>query len=76
MWYVHARAIDETGATQPMLATAWNPGGYANNQAMQVDVEVLPAAATLKMDDGGQPAAPDTQDAADYLQRPTFHVAL
>jgi sulfite oxidase len=76
VWYVHARATDETGVTQPMLATAWNPGGYANNQAMQVDVEVLPAAATLKTDDGGPLAAPDTPDAADYLQRPTFHFAL
>ena len=41
VWYVYSRATDETGATQPMLATSWNPGGYANNQAMRVDIEVL-----------------------------------
>ena len=41
VWYVYARATDETGAVQPMLVTPWNPGGYGNNQAVRVDIEVL-----------------------------------
>eukprot|EP01051_Picozoa_sp_SAG22_P005745 SAG22_NODE_352_length_11827_cov_3.941252_2_plen_1753_part_00 len=40
VWDVFVRATDETGAAQPMLPTGWNPGGYSNNQAMKVDVEV------------------------------------
>lgn len=41
VWYIHARATDHTGASQPMLVPGWNPGGYANNQVMHVDVELL-----------------------------------
>jgi len=42
VWFILARATDHTGATQPLLTPPWNPGGYANNQAMKVDVEVRP----------------------------------
>jgi len=45
VWFILARATDHTGATQPLLTPPWNPGGYANNQAMKVDVEVRPPSA-------------------------------
>jgi len=41
VWNIFVRATDHTGATQPMLVPSWNPGGYANNQMMKIDVEVL-----------------------------------
>lgn len=39
-WTIYARATDHTGAVQPMLVPSWNPGGYGNNQAMKLDIEV------------------------------------
>lgn len=41
-WEVFVRATDHTGAAQPMLVPGWNPGGYGNNQAMKIDIQVLP----------------------------------
>lgn len=39
-WTVYVRATDHTGAVQPMLVPSWNPGGYGNNQASKLDIEV------------------------------------
>ena len=35
-----ARATDEEGRVQPIIAPGWNPKGYMNNAVMNVDVAV------------------------------------
>lgn len=47
--FIFARATDHTGAMQPLLSPQWNPGGYFNNQAMKVDVEVIVGANNRQM---------------------------
>jgi DMSO/TMAO reductase YedYZ molybdopterin-dependent catalytic subunit len=37
---IWARATDEAGRSQPMIAPGWNPGGYANNAMHRVAVRV------------------------------------
>ncbi len=37
---VWVRAVDEKGVSQPMLAPAWNPGGYLNNACERIAVKV------------------------------------
>jgi sulfite oxidase len=38
---VWVRATDENGISQPMLAPAWNPGGYLNNSCERIAVKVV-----------------------------------
>ena len=52
-WSVYVRATDHTGAVQPMLVPPWNPGGYGNNQATKLDIEVVPPAGRSKGSGGG-----------------------
>lgn len=38
---VWARAVDDTGRSQPMLVPAWNPRGYLNNACHRIAVMVM-----------------------------------
>jgi len=72
LWNFYARATDHTGATQPMLVPSWNPGGYGNNQAMQVDVEVLP----FQADEDPQEDVAAVAQNDDFLQYSSRMTAL
>ncbi|HEY8553529.1 MAG TPA: sulfite oxidase [Burkholderiales bacterium] len=37
---IWARATDNTGKAQPMIAPGWNPGGYGNNAMHRIAVQV------------------------------------